>query len=258
MNALLVSLRKEWLEQWRTRRLLISAAVLLAFGMLSPLTARFTREIVMALAGQDAVGVDLAQVIPEATVRDAVAQYVKNIGQFSVILALLLTMGVVAQEKERGTAALMLVKPLPRWAFVAAKFLGLAAGFGVSLVLAGVAAYYYTWVLFEPLPLGGWLALNALLLVFILVYVALTLLASVLARSQTAAGGLGFAFMLLLALPGVVPQVGRWLPGELLNWGGALAAGAPVEPAWRALAVSAALIVAALAVAMLAFRRQEL
>ena len=34
---------------------------------------------------------------------DAVTQYIKNIGQFGVILALLLTMGAVAQEKDKGT-----------------------------------------------------------------------------------------------------------------------------------------------------------
>jgi ABC-2 type transport system permease protein len=260
MNALVVSIRKEMLEQWRTYRAVIVAVVLVAFGMLSPLTAKFTPEIIKLVAGgDDVMAQQLAAAIPKPTVNDAVAQYVKNTSQFGLILALLVTMGVVAQEKERGTAALMLVKPLPRWAFLAAKFAGLALTFALSLALAGLAAYYYTWFLFEPLKLGPFLALNGLLLLYVLVYVALTLLCSALTRSQTAAGGLAFGLMILLSIPSAVPQIAQYLPGQLAGWGAALAVGAPgVEPAWPAFWLSVGLIAASLAGAWLVFDRQEL
>jgi ABC-2 type transport system permease protein len=198
----------------------------------------------------------LADLIPEPTVQDAVAQYLENMSQFGVILALLLSMGSVAQEKERGTAAMMLVKPLPRWAFLATKFVALLLTFTVGIALAGAGAYYYTYLLFEPLDLGPWLALNGLLLLFLMVYVALTLLCSVLMRTPAAAGGLAFAMLIILAIPGVVPQVGRYLPGHLIVLaGGVMAAGVDQ---WAAVWVSLGLIAASLAVAWLVFRRQEL
>src|SRR5713226_2620753 len=111
------ALRKELLEQWRSYRALVVAAVLLGFGLLSPLSAKFTPELFRLLPN----GAQIASLIPPPTLLDAVAQYLKNMSQFAVILALLLTMGAVSQEKERGTAAMMLSKPLPRWAFLAAK-----------------------------------------------------------------------------------------------------------------------------------------
>ena len=86
--------------------------------------------------------------IPPPTMLDAVGQYIKNTTQFGVVLALLLAMGVVVQEKERGTAAMMLVKPLPRGAFLLAKFVALALAFLVGLALAGAGGYFYTLVLF--------------------------------------------------------------------------------------------------------------
>src|SRR5690606_21638030 len=117
------ALRKEWLEQWRTSRLLIAAVVLTAFGFSAPLLAYFTPALIAMLPEAEA----LAGLIPPPTVGDAVAQYVENLSQFGTLLALLLTMGVVAQEKEKGTAALVLSKPLPRWAFLLAKLAALGA-----------------------------------------------------------------------------------------------------------------------------------
>ena len=97
----LAALRKEWLEQWRTYRLLAVGVVLVVFGLLSPLIAKHTPEIIKLIPNGEAI----AQLIPTPTVMDAVTQYIKNIGQFGVILALLLTMGAIAQEKDKGTAA---------------------------------------------------------------------------------------------------------------------------------------------------------
>ena len=47
-------------------------------------------------------------VLPTPTAADAVDQLVKNLSQFGILVAVLLAMGSVATEKERGTAALIL------------------------------------------------------------------------------------------------------------------------------------------------------
>jgi ABC-2 type transport system permease protein len=113
----------------------VVAAVLLVFGLLSPLLARYTPELIALLP--EAEG--LAGLIPTPTVNDAVAQYQANISQFGVILALLQAMGSVAHEKER-VAAMMLVSPLPRRAFLGTKFAALLITFAVGPLLAGAGA----------------------------------------------------------------------------------------------------------------------
>jgi ABC-2 type transport system permease protein len=247
------SLRKEILQLGRTYRLLALAIVLVAFGLLSPLLAKLTPELIRLVPG----GEDLASLIPEPTMADAVTQYVKNLTQFGLLLALLLTMGAVAQEKERGTAVLMLVKPLPRSIFLLSKFVALALAFLLCLALAGLGGYYYTLLLFGPPDAGGWLALNLLLWVYMLVYMALTLLASVLMRSQAAAAGLGVGAFLVLGIVGAIPGLGKYLPGQLAAWGTALLTD-PTARSWPALWISLGLILASLLAAWAAFRRQEL
>lgn len=253
MKGFWVALRKEWLEQWRAYRLLVVGVVFVVFGLLSPLLAKYTPDLIRLLPNGDA----LAALLPPVTAMDAVIQYLKNISQFGVLLAVLLTMGTVVQEKDKGIAALMLVKPLPRWAFLAAKFKALSLTFMLSLLLAGAACYYYTWLMFDALNLWGWLALNALLLLFILVHVATTLLCSVAGRSQAVAGGLAFGLMILLMLGGTVPVVGQYLPGQLIAWAGGMMAG-DAASFWPAVGVSVGIMAISFLGAWRIFQRQEL
>ena len=253
MNAFLTALRKELLEQWRTRRLLVLAVVLVFFGMSSPLVAKLMPQIFTLIPG----GETFAGLIPEPVLKDAVDQYNKNIGQFGVLLALLLSMGAVAQEKERGTAALMLVKPLPRAVFILSKFKALALSFLAVLLLAGLAGYYYTLFLFGPLDALTWLGMNLLLWVQCMVYIALTMLFSTLFRSQTAAAGASFAALLVLAALGAIPRLGEVLPGQLAAWAGSLYSLKPIT-AWPALWVSLGIIVVCLAAACILFEKQEI
>lgn len=248
-----VALRKELLEIVRSHRLTILGAVLLLFGFLSPALARFTPELVRLVPGGEA----LAALIPEPSMADAVGQYVKNTTQFGTILALLLAMGMVAQEKDKGTAALVLVKPLSRSGFLMAKFAALTVAFAVSVAAAGAGAYLYTAILFEPPAPGRWIALNGFLLLFLLVYAAWTLLCSTLARSTLIAGALAFGAVVLLGGLGAIPRIGDYLPARLPSCGATLAAGGSCS--WGpAAAVCGGSIALALGLACLALERQEL
>ena len=253
MNFMVV-FRKEMQEQWRTHKVLIVVAVLFFFGLTSPLLAKYTPEMLAAIPN---IPAGLSGIIPTPTVADAIGQYVKNLSQFGILLALLMSMGSVAQEKERGTAALILTRPVPRGTFLLAKFAGLALTFAVSLLVAGLGCWFYTYLLFEALPWGAFLAQNGLMLLVFLVYIAMTLLCSTLVRSQAGAGGLAFGGLILLAGLGAIPRMTEYLPGQLFSWGMSLSLGIE-KTAWPALWVSLGLIVVFLGVAIFIFQRQEL
>lgn len=250
----LFALQKELLELWRTRRWFIVGAVLIGFGLTSPLLAKLTPQLLKSIPDMPP---GLAEIIPEPTLADAVAQYIKNLSQFGILLALLMSMGVVAQEKERGTAALLLSHPLPRSTFLLAKFVALTILFAVNLLLAALGGWYYTLLLFEPLPWGAFLALNGLMLIVFLVYVAITLLCSTVARNQGAAAGMAFGALVVLGVLGSLPRWKAYFPSRLFEWGSALTLGEPIS-ARPALWLSLALILVALGAACLIFQRQEL
>jgi len=253
MNFFIV-LRKELTEQGRTKRFLIVAAVLVLFGLTSPLLAKFTPELLKSIPN---IPAGLAELIPAPSVADAVGQYIKNMSQFGILLAVLMSMGTVAQEKERGTAAMLLTHPISRLNFLLAKFTALGITFAVSLAVAALGCWYYTLLLYEALPWGPYLTLNGLMLVAFLAYIAVTLLCSTLVRTQSAAAGMAFAALVLVAGIGSLPRIGEYFPGRLFSWGGTLVLGGG-DPAWPAFWISLGLTAAALVAAWLVFRRQEL
>jgi ABC-2 type transport system permease protein len=253
MTGFGVIVRKELLEQWRTWRMLVVGIIFAIFGIGSPILARYTPELVKALASDQ-----LAAVIPTPTVANAIIQFQKNLGQTGILAAILLAMGSVAIEKERGTAALLLTKPLSRGAFLSAKLAAIGATLFVGTLVAAIGAYAYTAFLFSAPPLAGYAAMSALLFLSLLGYAALTFLGSALTRSSLAAAGIGIAAMVLIAILSALPTIGTWAPGNLDAPGMALALGTPVHDLVPPVVSTVLLVIAAYGAAWLSFRRQEL
>jgi ABC-2 type transport system permease protein len=196
--------------------------------------------------------------VPPPTASDAVTQFVRNLGQTGVLAAILLAMGSVAIEKERGTAALWLTKPLSRAAFLSAKAIGIAAVLAAGMLAAGIAGYAYTAILFEAPTVAGWVAMCALILLQMSAYAAVTFLGSTLTRSPLAAAGIGIGALTVIAIVGALPGLGAWTPSGLADAGMAIAGGAEPDGLIRPILATVALIAAALAASWLSFRRQEL
>lgn len=248
-----IQLRKELLELWRTRKLIIVLAVLLAFGFMSPIIAKITPDLIKSMGEGQMNGIVIQ--IPTPTEKDAIDQFIKNMTQFGLLLAVLMSFGAVVGERERGQAALMFPHPLPREVFVLAKFAALSILFAVGLVLGGLATYLYTVLLFKAPDPGGFAALVGLIILWLIGLVALSLLASTLGRSMTAAGGIAFGLVLMLLLAGTFTHLA---PGTLLDWGRALAVGAHSPARWGTLIIGLAIPVLAVGGSCVILRRQEI
>jgi ABC-2 type transport system permease protein len=254
-GAFVAALRKELLQQWRTRRVLVVLAVFGLFGMASPLLAYFMPQLFTVIPGAE----QFAGLIPEPTIADALGQYIKNITQFGFLLAVLLGMGVVVGEKERGTAALILSKPMSRWAFILSKFTAQTILYLLGFLLAMLGAGFYTYYLFDGLDFAGLGLITLLLVLWLLPFTAVALLGSVVGGTTSAAAGISLIGAVTLMLAGNLPVVGYFLPGALSTWAGQLGAGNPPQ-AWNggALAASVVLCLVCIIFGIAIFERQEL
>jgi ABC-2 type transport system permease protein len=253
MTGVGVLLRKELLEQWRTLRMPVVATVFLLVGLSSPLLARFTPELIEALGGSQ-----LQIVLPPPKTADAVDQLIKNLSQFGILVSVLLAMGSVATEKERGTAGLILTKPASRGAFLVAKLVAIATTLAVATALAAAAAWFYTFVLFEALPVGGFAASAALQWLALVAFASITFLGSTLTRSALAAAGIGVAAFIAIGILSAFPAIAPYLPVGLGAPARALAVGQPVDDLLTPLLATIALIGVTTGLSWLSFRRQEL
>ena len=253
MNGFGLLLAKEMREQLRTTRLIVVLGVFAAFGILSPALAKEMPEVIKAAGG------NMQITVPTPTVRDAVQQFAKNVGQIGALIAILISMGAVATEKERGTAGFLLTKPVGREEFLFGKIASIAILLGLGLALAGLLTAVYTAVLFEqPLSAAGTVASIALLWLSLAVYAAITFLASVTTRSALVAGGVGFGAFMAAGLVSALPSVGAYTPGSLSAPAVTLALGLPSGDLAGPILVNLLLIALAIGAAGLAFRGQEL
>ena len=257
MSGFRVLLVKELREAWRTRRLPVLALLFVAVGILSPLTARYLDEIIKL-----AVGNELPVPVPPPSGASAIGQLQKNLGQLGALAAIALAMGSVSGELDRGTAALVLAQPIGRPAFLLAKLAGIGVVLGIAVGLALVAAWVYTAILFEPLPVGGWIALAVLSWLALFAWAAVTLLASTATGSTTAAAGIGFVALVTISLLAVIPALDHLLPTGLAAPAALLALGQAAEidgpQLLTAIAGSIAIVALSAAGAVLAFARREL
>jgi ABC-2 type transport system permease protein len=256
MMGFRVLLLKELREQLRTGRLVAVAAVFVLFGILGPLTDRYMKELLDAVGSR---GGGFSITVPPPSLDGDLGQILKNLSQFGIVCALLLAMGAVAWEKERGTAGMIMTKPASRAAFVAAKLVAISLNLGLAVALGCGLGYVYTVILYpDAFPLGGYVAMVAILWWTMVVFTAITLLGSTVTRSAIAAAGLGLVAFLVLGIIVTVPLIGPWSPLGILNPASDLALGNDAGNFAGPLLFNIALVPALFAVTWFAFRRQEL
>jgi ABC-2 type transport system permease protein len=251
VKGLGVLIKKEIKEQLKTYRFLIVAGVFLFFGLSTPLLTKYLPEL-LELAGEDII-IEL----PPPTALQALQEYSDTILQVGILVVVLVTMGAVARERERGTAQMVLSKPVGRGAFVGAKLVGISLSFLVALGLASTASYIYTVLLLGEADVGAFLVLNLLLGLFFITAIAVTLLFSSLFKNQLAAGGVALVALVVQAVLTQVPWIGDYMPAALPGWGIGLLAG-PHPAAWGAVAVSLAIVGASLYLSRLKLNRTEI
>ncbi len=256
MMGFRVLLMKELREQLRTSRFVAVAAVFVLFGILGPLTDRYMKELIDAIGSQSG---GFTITVPGPTLKGDLGQIGKNLSQFGVICALLLSMGAVAWEKERGTAGMIMTKPASRAAFLAAKLVAISFNLGFAVFLGCGLGYVYTALLYpSAFPLGGYIAMALAMWWTLVIFAAVTLLGSTVTRSAVAAAGLGFVAFLVLGIVVSLPIIGPWSPLGLLPQVSHLAVNEDAGDFLGPLLFNIALVPVLFGITWLAFRRQEL
>jgi len=256
MMGFRVLLVKELREQLRTNRFIAVIAVFVLFGIVGPLTDRYMKELIDAIGSQSG---GFAIQVPGPSLDGAATQILKNLSQFGIICALLLAMGSVAWEKDRGTAGMILTKPASRAAFLAAKLVAISVTLGVAMALGTGCGYVYTLLLYPSVfPLGGYVAMALLMWWMLVAFTAITLLGSTLTRSAIAAAGIGLVALVVFGILGALPVIGPYMPSSLGDPALKLMLGEDAGWILGPVLFNLALVPALFGVTWLVFRRQEL
>ena len=234
-------LRHELAAFWGTPTWLIQVALWLVFGPGFLLLFLFSEFMDAAEDGR----------VPRAAVALAARVLPTTMGTLAAVAAVILAQGAIVGERQAGTAAWLLSKPVSRAAFVLAKFLALGSGMvAAAVAVPGAAAYAVVAVADGPAPVLAYAAALGALALHVLFYLALALLLGTVFRSRNPV--IAIPLLLLFVL-------GQWLGGfELTAVPGALLAEVTVPAAGLGVAAAhAGLTVGLLGAAIRRFGREE-
>lgn len=215
MKSLLAFIKKEFMEQLRTGKFLIVGMLFVLFGIMNPAVAKLTPWLLETMSDSLAES-GMSITVATVSAMDSWMQFFKNI-PMALIAFVLLESSIFTKEYQRGTLILSLTKGLRRYKIVVSK--------AVVLIVLWTAAYWlcfgitygynaYFWDNAVAKNLGfsvlcWWL--------FGLWVMMLTLLFSVITKSNIGAlGGTG-AVVFVSYLLGLLPKLSKYLPTTLAD-----------------------------------------
>ncbi len=251
MSGFVALLKKELKEQYRTHRFLIVGAIFTLFGIGTPLMLKFLPEI-LKLSGEN-----LQITFTPPTAVQSFTEFAGTFGEIGIVVAVLVGMGMVANELRNGTAVITLSKPVSRAAFVSAKLTAISLTFLAALTVAAACCSIYTIWLIEDANIIPFIQLYFLLGLFLVFCLAITVLFSCLFKSSLAAGGFAIAVIIGQIMLSGVPVIGDYLPGKLLNWGTGIITGID-QNYWWAAGITVVFIIMAVYLGQYSLKRREI
>jgi ABC-type transport system involved in multi-copper enzyme maturation permease subunit len=215
--------RKELHWWWSGRAAIIVFAIATLLGGLSVLGDRLTLMIATAQG----------QPIPDGAITLDPTLNVLNAqwDQWLIFITIFVSMGLLTTERESGTLAWSLSKPLARTSLLLGKWTAAVVMLGiVGIVLPMLVGTALALLAYGGLPDLGRVGLLALLMLSVpAFFLALTLALGTWVRNQGGIAGIAFAVAAVPLLVGMfLPTVAQMWPTSIGGWSTALAAGGPI------------------------------
>lgn len=253
MRTYLAFTKKEFTENWRTFKLMIMLVVFLIFGILSPLTAMFTPEI-LKMAGLNPAAIGMSN----PTFMDSWAQFFKNVGQMGLLVLVIVFSGMMATEFTKGTLINILTKGMKRSTVILSKFTVATMIWTLSYLLCLAVCYGYTAYYFTMDELNnGFVSFFSIWLYGILL-IALVIFGGVLFKNIYGSLLLTGGLVVVMTLINIVPKFQKYNPATLTGYNLPLLMGQKnLSDILPALIISAVLIVAVMAASIMAFNKKQ-
>jgi ABC-2 type transport system permease protein len=212
MRAYAAFTGKEFLENWRTYKLFILTMVFLILGMMSPLFAKYTNEIIVLAAPE------MNLQLPEPTMYDSWVQFFSNVGQIGLIALVITFSGIIARELSRGTLINMLTKGLSRSTVILSKFTAATVIWTVCYLCSLAVAYVYTAYFWAMDGMNNVFLSFFGLWLFGVFLISLVILGGVLFKGVM--GSLLFTggALVIIGMTSWIPVIGDYEPAGLPSW----------------------------------------
>ena len=236
--------RKEAMEQRRTWKFLAMVGIFTVVALIVGIVPYIVAEV-----RDDQLGDNAAQ--------DLLQAFSFTIIGLGTLLAIIVAMGSLANERASGTAAMTLSKPVTRAAFVASKFLGMVVSIYAALAISSAVMYILTMILVGNGDVAGFVTLMAIIGVYMVFIGSIAFFWSGVFTRQMVAGGLALLLFVVQQPLLIIPHTERYWPISTTTWGLSFM-GVGNEEDWPAFLIALGLITLLSVGAWVVFRRKEL
>ena len=256
MKSLLAFMKKEWMEQLRSGRLMILGILFVLFGIMNPALAKLTPWLFEVMA-DTLEGSGLSVTAITVSAMDSWVQFFKN-SPMALMVFILLESSVFTKEYQSGTLVLALTKGLDRYKVVISKALTLLALWSAGYWICFGITYGYNAYFWDNSVAQNLLFSVSCWWLFGIWAIVLTILFSATARSNTGVlAGTGGA-VLISYLIGLLPKAKEYLPTLLMDGNSLIYGVADAKSYITAIAIAVALCVGCLVVSIPAFNNKSL
>ncbi|MDO3661945.1 ABC transporter permease [Bacillus sp. C28GYM-DRY-1] len=213
MKVMITLLQKEWLDGWKSGKLIWLPIAMMIVGLTQPLTIYYMPEIIEH-GGNLPDGMKISFTMPSGS--EVMVSTLSQFNTLGMALIVFSVMGCVANERNQGVTSLIMSRPVTAVHYIVSKWLTQSV-IGIASFAAGYGlAYYYIQLLFEDTSFSrfaGSLALYALWIMFI---VTAGLAGSTMFRSLGAAAAAGIGLTAAVSfVVSLFPDGAKWLPATL-------------------------------------------
>lgn len=247
--------KKELLEIYRSKKLLILAILFLFIAISSPILAKLIPTILKSMPETPGLTIQL----PEPTWKDAVDQLIKNLSQIGMVVLIILSAGSIAEEKNKKTLEIVLTKPISRSKFILVKFISSLFVTKVVFLISMLIFYLYTISLFGSFSLLNFIWLTIFSLIALAFMISLTVFFSAISKNQIIALALAFATEAILAIIfSSIKKISDYNPSYVFGNYKELMSNDQIHDFIPSALVSIGAIVLLLVFAILSFKKQEI
>jgi len=254
MRTLLILIKKDLLDQFRSKKIIILIFTFLFVAISSVVIAKVLPQILGAIPSTPGLIIDL----PTPTYKDAIDQFVKNLSQLAIFVLVFLVAGAIADEKNKKTLELVLTKPVSRSLFVLSKFKAYFLSITAIYLISALIFYFYTCTTFAVFGFGHFFLMTLLILIYLILICAATIFFSTILTNSILAAVGGFGTMIILGtIWGLIDKIKDYSPYQLVsNYQNIIASGWDGNLLWP-LIISLLLIIVFVLSSMALFRQQE-
>ncbi|MBO3764401.1 ABC transporter permease subunit [Bacillus subtilis subsp. subtilis] len=188
MKVMTALLQKEWLEGWKSGKLVWLPIAMMIVGLTQPLTIYYMPDII-AHGGNLPDGMKISFTVPSGS--EVMVSTLSQFNTLGMALIIFSVMGCVANERNQGVTALIMSRPVTAAHYIVSKWLtqsvigilSFAAGYGL--------AYYYVRLLFEDASFSRFATSLGLYALWVIFIVTAGLAGSTIFRSVGAAAACG-------------------------------------------------------------------